>query len=67
VDAGDHQTERLKSPPIILFGSIANQETVHRTGDRNQHDRSSAQNATSIPSADRPTPRIAPVLLSFVL
>ena len=34
VDAGDHQTERLKSPPIILFGSIANQETVHRTGDR---------------------------------
>jgi hypothetical protein len=34
VDAGDHQTELLKSPQIILFGSIANQETVHRTRDR---------------------------------
>jgi hypothetical protein len=35
VDAGDHQTELLKSPKIVLFRSIANQEAVHRTGDRN--------------------------------
>src|SRR5580658_6895661 len=26
VDAGDHQTELLKSPRIVLFPSIANQE-----------------------------------------
>src|SRR5208283_1961553 len=26
VDAGDHQTELLKSPKIVLFRSIANQE-----------------------------------------
>ena len=35
VDAGDHQTELLKPPKIVLFASIANQEAVHRTGDRN--------------------------------
>ena len=35
VDAGDHQTELLKSPKILLFRSIANQEAVYRTGDRN--------------------------------
>src|SRR5580700_8532253 len=35
VDAGDHQTELLKSPKIVLFRAIANQEAVHRTGDRN--------------------------------
>src|ERR1700691_1159984 len=29
VDAGDHQTELLKSLEIVLFGSIANQESVH--------------------------------------
>ena len=28
VDAGDHQTELLKSPKIVLFQSIANQEAV---------------------------------------
>src|SRR5580692_10511960 len=36
VDAGDHQTELLKSPKIVLFRSIANQEAVYRTGDRNR-------------------------------
>ena len=35
VDAGDHQTELLKSPEILLSRSIANQEAVHRTGHRN--------------------------------
>src|ERR1700678_1574053 len=35
VDAGNRQTELLKSPKILLFLSIANQELVHRTGDRN--------------------------------
>src|SRR5450631_3309197 len=35
VDAGNHQTELLKSPKILLFRSIANQEVVRRTGDRN--------------------------------
>jgi hypothetical protein len=35
VDAGDHQTELLKSRKIVLFPSITNQEAVHRTGDRN--------------------------------
>src|SRR5271170_6154024 len=35
VDAGDHQTELLKSPKVILFRSVANQEAVYRTGDRN--------------------------------
>src|SRR6202161_1064810 len=34
VDAGDHQTELLKSPKFALFPSIANQEAVHHTGDR---------------------------------
>jgi hypothetical protein len=35
VDAGDRQTELLKSPEILPFGSIANQGSVHPTGDRN--------------------------------
>ena len=35
VNAGDHQTELLKSPEILLFGSTADQESAHRTGDRN--------------------------------
>src|ERR1039458_6230295 len=36
VDAGNHQIELLKSPKIVPFRSIANQEAVHRTGDRNK-------------------------------
>src|SRR5271166_2935322 len=35
VDAGNHQIELLKSPKILLFRPIANQEAVHRTGDQN--------------------------------
>jgi hypothetical protein len=35
VDTGDHRTELLKSLEIVLFRSIANQEAVHRTADRN--------------------------------
>src|SRR5271163_1870430 len=35
VYAGDHQTEPLKSPEIVLYPSIADQKTVYRTGDRN--------------------------------
>jgi hypothetical protein len=35
MDTGDHRTELLKLPKTILYRSIANQEAVHRTGDRN--------------------------------
>jgi hypothetical protein len=35
MDAGDHQTDLLKSPEILLFSPIADQEAVQRTGDRN--------------------------------
>jgi hypothetical protein len=35
VDAGDRQTELLKSPKILEFRSIANQEAVQRTRNRN--------------------------------
>src|SRR5271170_1818929 len=35
VDAGDHKTELLKSPKVLPSRSIASQEAVHRTGDRN--------------------------------
>jgi hypothetical protein len=31
VDAGDHQTELLKSSEILLFRPIVNQEAVHGT------------------------------------
>src|SRR5271154_1926826 len=34
VDAGDHRTELPKSPEIVLFPCITNQEAVHRAGDR---------------------------------
>jgi hypothetical protein len=35
VNAGDHQTELLKSPEILLSGSTVDQDSAPRTGDRN--------------------------------
>jgi hypothetical protein len=35
MDAGDHQTELLKSPEFYHFGLLPIKEAVHRTGCRN--------------------------------